>query len=64
MEKNLSNVPNLPDINMDTLFAEMLLNKALIEFRKDKILKEIDQSLQDGNKEVFLKLTEELKKIS
>lgn len=65
MEKNLKNLPQPSDENMDySLAAEMVLNTALINFRIDKIRKEIDRSLRDGNKEDFLKLTEELKKIS
>ncbi|XJZ28889.1 IDEAL domain-containing protein [Bacillota bacterium Lsc_1132] len=64
MEKNLVNSKQQPDENQDSLFAEMVLNNALLDFRRDKILKEIDQSLQTRNKEQFLRLTEELKKIS
>ena len=45
-------------------FAEMVLNQALLDFRKEQLRKEIDRSLQDRNKEEFLRLTEELKKIS
>jgi uncharacterized protein YpiB (UPF0302 family) len=65
MERNLLNTPPQPEVNvMDSEFAEMVLNKALRNFRKEQIRKEIDQSLQDRNKEEFLRLTEELKNIS
>ncbi|MBK5458837.1 IDEAL domain-containing protein [Peribacillus sp. TH27] len=65
MEKNLANTSPQPEINvMDSEFAEMVLNKALLNFRKEQIRKEIDQSLQDQNKEEFLRLTDELKNIS
>ncbi|MFB7642815.1 IDEAL domain-containing protein [Peribacillus butanolivorans] len=65
MEKNLANTPPQPEINvMDSEFAETVINKALLNFRKEQIRKEIDQSLQDKNKEEFLRLTEELKNIS
>ncbi|MFC3882425.1 IDEAL domain-containing protein [Bacillus songklensis] len=65
MERNLLNTPPQPEVNvMDSEFAEMVLNKALRDFRKEQIRKEIDQSLQDRNKERFLRLTEELKNIS
>lgn len=64
MEKKLLNSPQHSDENEDSVVAEMFLNNALLEFKKEKIRKEIDQTLQDGNKELFLKLTEELKKIS
>ncbi|MFC9599815.1 IDEAL domain-containing protein [Peribacillus butanolivorans] len=65
MEKNLANTAPQPEINVkDSEFAEMVINKALLNFRKEQIRKEIDQSLQDKNKEEFLRLTEELKNIS
>jgi len=64
MEKNLLNSPQ-PEVNiMDSLFAEMVLDKALRDFRKEKIQKKIDLSLRDKNKTEFLRLTEELKKVS
>ena len=64
MEKNLLNSPQ-PELNvLDSLFAEMLLDKALLDFRKEKIQQKIDQSLRDRNKREFLRLTEELKNVS
>ncbi|USK33501.1 IDEAL domain-containing protein [Bacillus sp. F19] len=64
-KKYLLNPPQQPDVEiLDSLLAEMVLDKALINFRKEQIQKEIDQSLQDKNKEEFLRLTEELKNIS
>ena len=57
------NPPSQPDVSfMDSLFAEMILEKALCKFQKENILKGIDQSLIENNKEEFLRLTEELKK--
>ncbi|MBS4212086.1 MULTISPECIES: IDEAL domain-containing protein [Neobacillus] len=64
MEKKLLNSPQHSDENTDSVLAEMFLNNALLEFKREKIRKEIDQTLQDGNKELFLQLTEELKKIN
>jgi uncharacterized protein YpiB (UPF0302 family) len=65
MERHLLNGPSQPEGKfMDALFAEMVLDNAIREFRKDQIHKEIDRSLQNGDKEEFLRLTEELKKIS
>jgi len=64
MEKKLLNSPQHSDENADSVVAEMFLNNALLEFRREKIRKEIDQTLLDRNKDLFLKLTEELKKIS
>ncbi|OIK14242.1 phosphoesterase [Bacillus sp. MUM 116] len=64
MEKNLLNSPQ-PVLNViDSLFAEMVLDKALLDFQKKKIQQKIDQSLRDKNKKEFLRLTEELKNIS
>ncbi|MGZ4159175.1 MAG: IDEAL domain-containing protein [Neobacillus sp.] len=64
MEKNLINSPQ-PEVNvMDSLFAEMVLDKALLDFRKEKIQKKIDLTLRDKNKTELLRLTEELKKVS
>ncbi|MDQ0198331.1 IDEAL domain-containing protein [Neobacillus ginsengisoli] len=64
MEKKLLNSPQHMDEGQDSLIAEMVLNKALLDFRRDKIRQEIDMTLLEGNKEKFLQLTEELKKIS
>lgn len=64
MEKKLLNSPQHSDENADAVVAEMFLNNVLLEFKKEKIRKEIDQTLLEGNKELFMKLTEELKKIS
>ena len=65
MERNLVNTPRQPGVNvMDSEFAEMVLNKALHNFRKEQIRKEIDQSLQDRNKGEFLRLTGKLKNFS
>ncbi|MCP3740735.1 IDEAL domain-containing protein [Rossellomorea sp. BNER] len=63
MEKKLLNSPQ-HEVIMDSLFAEMVLDKALFKFRKEKIQQKIDQSLRDRNKKEFLRLTEELKNIS
>ncbi|MDM5328198.1 IDEAL domain-containing protein [Neobacillus sp. CF12] len=64
MEKRLLNSPQQTDENNDSVIAEMFLNHALIEFRREVLRKEIDLSLQERNKEAFLQLSEELKKIS
>ena len=68
MEKNLLNTSPETEVNViDSEFAEMaemVLNKALNDFLKEQLLKEIDRSLEDRNKEEFLRLTEELKNIS
>lgn len=64
MEKNLVNSKYGRDENQDAQVAEMVLNNALLDFKRGSILKEIDHSLRTRNKEQFIRLTEELKKIS
>ncbi|MCF6409717.1 IDEAL domain-containing protein [Pseudalkalibacillus salsuginis] len=61
MEKNLLYSPQSQGNVIDSLCAEMVLDKALLDFRKEKIQQKIDQSLRDRNKKEFLRLTEELK---
>jgi uncharacterized protein YpiB (UPF0302 family) len=65
MEKNLLNISQQTEVNVkDSEFAEKVLNKALRDFRKEQLLKEIDRSLLERNKEEFLHLTNELKNIA
>jgi uncharacterized protein YpiB (UPF0302 family) len=64
MEKKLLNSPQQPNDQTDSEIAEMVLNHSLLQFKREMILMEIDQTLQEGNKTLFLQLTEELKKIS
>ena len=68
MEKDLLNILPETEVNVvDSEFAEMaemVLNKVLNDFLKEQLLKEIDRSLENRNKEEFLRLTEELKNIS
>ncbi|MGR3763085.1 IDEAL domain-containing protein [Rossellomorea sp. NS-SX7] len=63
MKKYLLNAPQPELISMDSLIAEMILDKALLTFRIEQIEQKIDQSLRDGNKEEFLRLTQELKNL-
>ncbi|RBW68501.1 IDEAL domain-containing protein [Bacillus taeanensis] len=61
MEENVLH-SSQPEGNITSaLFAEMVLDKALLDFRKEKIQQKIDQSLRDRNKREFIRLTEELK---
>ncbi|MGM0874927.1 MAG: IDEAL domain-containing protein [Bacillota bacterium] len=65
MEKFLLNAPQQPEIKiLNSIYAKMVLDKALRDFRIEQILTSIDQSLKFRNKEEFLRLTEELKIIS
>jgi uncharacterized protein YpiB (UPF0302 family) len=63
MKKYLLNSPQSEVPGIDSLFAEMILDKALLTFRKEQLEQKIDQSLRDRNKEEFLRLTEELNQI-
>ncbi|MBW3112250.1 IDEAL domain-containing protein [Bacillus sp. MCCB 382] len=63
MKKYLLNSPQSDVNHMDSLFAEMILDEALLTFRKEQIAQGIDQALHKRNKEEFLRLTEELKQI-
>ena len=61
MEKYLLNAPKQSVGNVvDSLFAEMVLEKALYDFRKAELKKQIDETLIVGDKDLFYRLTEEL----
>lgn len=64
MDKKLLNSPKSKENVIDSLMAEMVLDQALLKFRKEKIQQKIDQSLLEKNKSEFLRLTEELKKVN
>ncbi|UOE63002.1 IDEAL domain-containing protein [Priestia filamentosa] len=65
MENNVSNEMNQVEINIhDEVVAELFLNQVVKDFKKSKILEEIDQSLKNKDKETFLRLTEELQSVS
>ncbi|QCR30607.1 IDEAL domain-containing protein [Priestia megaterium] len=65
MENNILNGMDRVDPNLrDEMFAELFLNQMMNNFKKSKILEEIDQSLKNKDKEAFFRLTEELKSVS
>jgi len=65
MENNALNKINRVDSNLrDEMLAEQFLNQVMNDFKRSKILKEIDQSLKNKDKETFLHLTEKLKSIA
>ncbi|MBU8853310.1 phosphoesterase [Priestia megaterium] len=47
----------------DATAAQLVLNKSLRDFKKAQLLLQIDQSLEERDKETFLRLTEELKEV-
>jgi len=65
MENNALNEMDQVDPSLrDEMLAELFLNKVMNDFKRSKILGEIDQSLKDKDKEAFLRLTKELKSVS
>jgi len=62
MENNVLNEID-PSLR-DEMLAELFLNQTMNDFKRSKILKEIDQSLKNKDKQAFLRLTEELKSLS
>ncbi len=48
----------------DEMLAELFLSQVMNDFKKSKILEEIDQSLRNKDKEAFLRLTNKLKSAS
>jgi uncharacterized protein YpiB (UPF0302 family) len=65
MENNVSNEIKRIETNIsDEMLPELFLTQVMKDFKKSKILEEIDQSLKNKDKEAFLRLTEELKSLS
>lgn len=46
---------------MNSQLAKSFLDKALHDFQKDKLKKQIDDALKNQDKDEFLRLTEQLK---
>ncbi|WHY99369.1 IDEAL domain-containing protein [Peribacillus simplex] len=57
MEKQLPETLREPEVT-----AEMVLKRALADYRKAQIEKQIDDSLKNRNKVEFIRLTNELKR--
>ncbi|CAI8989097.1 MULTISPECIES: IDEAL domain-containing protein [Priestia] len=65
MENNTLNGMDRVDPNLrDEMLAELFLDQMMNNFKKSKILEEIDQSLKNKDKEAFFRLTEDLKSVS
>jgi uncharacterized protein YpiB (UPF0302 family) len=65
MENNVLNGMDRVDPNLrDEMLAELFLDQVIKDFKKRKILKEINHSLKNKDKEAFLRLTEQLKSLS
>ena len=65
MENNVLNGMERVDPNLrDEMLAEQFLDQMMNNFKRIKILEEIDQSLKNKDKEAFFRLTEDLKSVS
>ncbi|OHY73480.1 IDEAL domain-containing protein [Priestia aryabhattai] len=65
MENNMSKDISQVDTSIsDEVVAELFLSQVMKDFKKGKILEEIDQSLKNKDKETFLRLTDKLKSAS
>ncbi|MBY0090346.1 IDEAL domain-containing protein [Priestia aryabhattai] len=65
MENHTLNGMDRVDPNLrDEMLAELFLDQMMNNFKKGKILEEIDQSLKNKDKEAFFRLTEDLKSVS
>ncbi|UYT88858.1 IDEAL domain-containing protein [Priestia megaterium] len=65
MESNIINETDRVDANLhDEMLAELFLDQMMNDFKRSKILEEIDHSLKNKDKEAFLRLTEKLKSVS
>ncbi|MFE0561867.1 IDEAL domain-containing protein [Priestia megaterium] len=65
MENDVSNeITQVESKISDEILTELFLAQIMNDFKKSKILKKMDQSLQNRDKEAFLRLTEELKSVS
>ena len=65
MENNTLNGMDRVDPNLrNDMLAELFLDQMMNNFKKGKILEEIDQSLKNKDKEAFFRLTEDLKSVS
>lgn len=64
MNKDLLNVPETSIEEQLSVLAEQILAESLLEYKREKLRKEIDLSLQERDKEKFLTLTSKLNNIS
>ncbi|WP_394514616.1 IDEAL domain-containing protein [Priestia aryabhattai] len=65
MENNMSSEMIQAETSIsDEMLAELFLSQVMRDFKKGKILEEIDQCLRSKDKETFLRLTDKLKSVS
>ncbi|WP_339062742.1 ReoY family proteolytic degradation factor [Tepidibacillus marianensis] len=63
LEGNKMERQNMVKDSLLELFAEMVLDQATFQFTKEKLYIAIDEALQKGDKEEFIKLTEQLNEL-
>lgn len=64
MKNYVLNTATETEVNeTDAKLAEMFLDAAILNFRKEQIRKEINRALDERNEEKFMRLTEKLKNI-
>ncbi len=63
MKRHLLNSLQSDESSIHSLLAEMILDEALLNFRKEKIEQEIDRALCEKNKDDFLRLCKELNEL-
>ena len=60
LEGNPMERPNVVKDSLLELFAEMVLDQAVLQFNREKLYIAIDEALQKGNRAEFIKLSEQL----
>ncbi len=63
LEENPYLPKSLRENEKDRLLAEKILSSSIREFQRNKLLKLIDEALDQGDKEAFYRLTEQLEKL-
>ncbi|MFK2824205.1 ReoY family proteolytic degradation factor [Bacillus sp. B190/17] len=63
MEENPFMPRNLRITEKDKMLAEKFLKEGIYHFQKERLLKAIDEALDCGDKEAFLKLTDQLNQL-
>jgi uncharacterized protein YpiB (UPF0302 family) len=64
MKSGAMNRQNEKEAYVQNLYIEMILAEIQLRAEKEKLLKRIDSSLEQGNKESFMKLSGQLKELN
>jgi uncharacterized protein YpiB (UPF0302 family) len=64
MKSGAMNRQNEKEAYVQNLYIEMILAEIQLRAEKEKLLKRIDSSLDQGNKESFMKLSGQLKELN